>query len=84
MPPLLACFPVCLTFTIMALFGIALVILGVGRDVPVSPPEPPDPSRVARRMGTATDTGPPPWWVFALMCAALVALLFVLNAVSEG
>lgn len=84
MPPLLACFPVCLTFAIMTVFGVMLLILGVGRNVPIPPPEPREPSTVIRRPLPAVETGPPPWWVFVAVLVATVAVLLALSTVTEG
>jgi hypothetical protein len=72
MPPLFACFPVCMTFVALVIVGAAVVVFGMSTAAPNPdrPAPPDDPSR----SGT---TGPPPWWTLPLMLLALALLLLL-------
>jgi hypothetical protein len=74
MAPLLACFPVCMTFTGIAILAVIIVIFDMANRIPGD--DQPD---------TATDdtappgtTGPPPVWVMVLMLVVLAATMLVL------
>lgn len=73
--PLLACFPVCMTLSVIALIGLVMLVFGLGNrlpddDQPAAPIAAPDPDR---------KMGPPPWWVFPLMLLAVVLVMLVLG-----
>ncbi|AMV27106.1 hypothetical protein VT84_22075 [Gemmata sp. SH-PL17] len=73
MTPLFACFPVCMTFTVIVFLALVVVVFDLanripGDDEPTAPPVPRDPKQ---------KMGPPPWWVFPLMLLAVAAFMAV-------
>jgi hypothetical protein len=71
MPPLFACFPVCLTFVAIALVGVLVVVFGLANRIPGD-------DQPGTNGAPQAGTGPPPWWVLPLMLLALAALMLVL------
>jgi hypothetical protein len=68
MPPLFACFPVCLTFVAIALIGVLVVVFGLANHIPGD-------DQPATTDAPRASAGPPPWWVLPLMLLALAALM---------
>ena len=69
MTPLFACFPVCMTFAVLALIAVVVIVFDLSNRIPgddqpaAAPTTPADPNR---------KMGPPPWWVFPLMLLAVI------------
>jgi hypothetical protein len=74
MTPLFACFPMCMTFVALGIMGVVVVEFGLSNPIPgddqPAPTDEPSPYGI---------TGPPPWWVIALMLLALALLMLVLG-----
>ena len=79
MPPLTACFPVCMTFVALGVLALLVFVTGM----------------VGARSGAAADstdsteqnhadgpTGPPAWWVILLIFIAVALSFFFLNWVG--
>jgi hypothetical protein len=69
MTPLLACFPVCLTFAGIALLTILVLVLDLGNGIPVN-------ELTASSAGAGKDA-PAPWWVGVLMVTVFTAPMLV-------
>jgi hypothetical protein len=76
MPPLVACFPVCLTFVALGL--LALLVLATGMVGPAPGAAEGEDAAPPAFRGDGP-TGPPPWWVVVLIVLAVVASFFFLN-----
>ena len=79
MSPLLACFPVCLTFVALGILALLVFVTGMVGAGPGAATEEVDP---AAPPVDERPTGPPPWWVILLIFAAVTAAFFFLNWVG--
>ena len=78
MPPLYACFPVCLTFVALGVLALLIFVTGM-----VGPgPGATDEVETPRPLDGDGPTGPPAWWVIVLIFAAVAAAFFFLNWVG--
>jgi hypothetical protein len=74
MPPLFACFPVCLTFVALGVLALLVFVTGmVGAGPGASASDRPIPEPEYEL------TGPPRWWVTALIFIAVGIIFFLLN-----
>lgn len=73
MTPLLACFPVCMTFVAIGIVGAVVVALGMYNRTPLNAP--PGGETEPSRYDT---TGPPPWWFLPVVFAVLTVVMLVL------
>lgn len=68
MTPLLACFPMCLTFVALAVLGLLVLATGAySRVMPAGEPEEP-----AADPPDGSESGRPPLWVAALIFAVVL------------
>jgi len=72
-PPLFACFPVCLTFVALAIIGA--IVVAFRMDLPVADPRPASPSDLPPRKPVDWS----PVWIFPLMLLALTAVMLALR-----
>ena len=80
MPPLFACFPVCLTFVALAVVGLLVMVAGMyssGAN-PTDAEAPPE----MRSSVDDANTGPPRWWVIVAIFAAVLAAGVLLALIS--
>lgn len=75
MTPLFACFPVCMTFGVLAFLALVIVVFDLANRVPGDdqPATPAAPCVAGQKMG------PPPWWVFPLMLLAVALFMLAVR-----
>jgi len=76
MSPLLACFPVCLTFVALGILALLVFITGM---VGTGPGATADADSEPATVDTSGPTGPPAWWVILLIFIAVALSFFLLN-----
>ena len=80
MPPLFACFPVCLTFVALVVLGLLVLATGM-----YSSAEKRKDAAPALEMRSSLDnsaTGPPRWWVIVAIFAAVVVMWGILALIA--
>ena len=76
MPPLFACFPVCLTFVGIAILALLVFATGMVGPAPTAPAEEAESKTPQPRYDS---TGPPAWWVIALIFFVVMVAFFSLH-----
>jgi hypothetical protein len=79
MPPLFACFPVCMTFVALGILALLVLVTGM---VGTGPGAATDPDHEPETRDTGGPTGPPAWWVVLLIFSAVTLSFFFLNWVG--
>jgi hypothetical protein len=79
MPPLLACFPVCLTFVALGVLALLVFVTGM---VGAGPGAAADSSDSTDTHHAGGPTGPPAWWVILLIFIAVALSFFFLNLIG--